>query len=342
LLTTSSEPWSIYDDYYDRMESLRTQMYEDVSSYPKPISKIGLAYLQRTYLMPGMKLAGGPLPYMPFWLEEDFDAPDKYTVAEKLALGLAYISLSLTVKDDFLDNNNQDTNAIILSNIFLTKFIKIHESIFPKNSIFWNIFAKSLAEWYDGETWEHTSDLYNTTSLSEEFLSTSSNKLSMNTVPTLSAFPILGKEESKIKSLVDMIRYYAIGFKLIDDLADWQLDLKKKNYNCSSLILLYSLYSNQNGSHNQIREDQISSLMLTSDIVERVYSTAYDYFQKSLQSLGTIRATKLRMLIEGRMRSTLDLYNAAANTRKDTLTQLNSLIKSHTKSSTDNEIIWSD
>ena len=57
-----------------------------------------------------------------FWLEDKFDVVNNYEISEKLALGLSYISLSLTVRDDFIDDN-QNSEFLILSNIFLTKFL---------------------------------------------------------------------------------------------------------------------------------------------------------------------------------------------------------------------------
>jgi hypothetical protein len=241
--------------------------------------------------------------------------------------------LSLTVKDDFLDGDNQNPDSLILSNIFLEKYVELNKPIFSDNSIFWKIFAESLAEWYAGETWEHTSNLFEYNSLSKEFLLKSSSKLAMLTVPTLASFPILAKEENKIGYLVDMIKNYSIGFKLIDDLADWKIDLKKKNFNCSSLILSYILSTDRNISSEGPIEIDISTLILTTDLIDMIYSSAYDYFRESLKCLDAIGSPNLKLLIEGRMQSIKNLKESVTSSKNAMASQLNSMYESYAKTS---------
>jgi hypothetical protein len=322
------EPDILYTDFKNRTDRLRNIIVENVSKYPKPLDKLGLEYLRAKGIIPGTGIIKGLQPNSPFWLQNAFDIENKDKVADTLWTGLVYLGLSYTARDDLIDNDKDpNIDLLALSNLFMADFINLHETIFPKDSKFWYIFSNSIAECYKAEVWEGTSDIYTITEFSEDFLLMLTKKHTWISVPTLWTFPLLAGRDDLVDPLVNMLKYYYIAHKLLDDLDDWEIDLQDKNFNFSSTILFFILQDVN--KIEQITCDEIRVSMITSNFIETILEIAVDYLFRSLSCIEKINTPYLKMFLEGRAKMLQERKQSIQMCRNQALSQfclLNGLV----------------
>jgi hypothetical protein len=187
---------------------------------------------------------------MVFWFANAFNLKDKEQINE-LALSSSYVLLAVSVRDDLQDGKVSSEHAhVCLANIYYEKYVGIFKNIFSSRSIFWYLSSNCLSDWAKYESWIFVFNYRNKINpFSERFLKQSSKYLVATTLPPFAAHKILTKNETEMPKVRKFLLNYWMGWRRVDDIRDWQGDLRVPNFNQSS-ILYYEL----NKSNAQKRE----------------------------------------------------------------------------------------
>lgn len=200
-------------------------------------------------------------------------------ITNNLALSLSYISLTVSMRDDLLDERTPPIDALIcLSNMYHYEYFKIFKAIFPRRSEFWFVLSSCSNEWSKYEIWRSNFKYQNKElfdPFSERFLKESSRYLVAITLPTLAAIAIITHNEKKITTITRFLKNYWMGWRIVDDIRDWYGDLKVRNFNHSS-VLYYSL--NKTKDSSKFGRENATSIFLDDDSINDIYGAVHRYF----------------------------------------------------------------
>ena len=228
----------IYDDFSKHIDNIKKKAYLEISNYTEPLNALGLEYLEITKLLPRDSRPTGISLYLPLWIAKN--SKINTVVAESLSLANFYLTLYLQLKDGIIDKTITDRKMFLLSDRLLVSYMILMFDLIGNNHTFWNYFNKSIEETLsfmaDEETrlsailTDNINDIENVILKSRFFECGSFLK------PCVVACSILSNEDSRIVNLCNMIEFYHIGIKIMDDLSDWKEDLRNDN---TTLFLNY-------------------------------------------------------------------------------------------------------
>lgn len=295
----------IYSDFRNEVTRLQKTHNRELASFPREIGAIAHYYLSKRLLILNDKniefdgRLGRPVPYLAFWFADAFRLKDKQ-ITRQLASSLMYISLWISMRDDLQDGRVAINGKIVrehayvcLANIYFSKYLNIFRKIFPPESIFWYILTNCLDQCWKYESWSFLfTHNNNTDPLSEKFLSKASSYLPAIMLPTLAAIALLTRNHTKIPFVAEFLKHYWMAWKIVDDIRDWQKDLKVQKYNHSS-ILYYSL--KKAARQPRLGHEDIISTFSDENSVKKIYNTILEFYKAArhdAQKLGSIYLSK--------------------------------------------------
>lgn len=297
--------YRIYSDFAAESERIRRIHRQEILSFPKVVRDLAKHYLTKRLIIINrtpVKIDprfGRPVPYLAFWFADGFGLDGK--TAGQLGLSLSYISLCVSVRDDIMDGDVVASPASdmahaakghseppaahwYLANEYYNRYLEIFGRIFPPESGIWHVLLRCLKSWNEYEKWDleqarklgpgRASGMADP--LSDEFLSKSSQYLVAITLPSIAATALLTGNGAKMPQLERFLRYYCMGWKILDDLRDWNKDVAAPNLNNSSV-----LHCAQRAGYNFDPRDSTSKLsMLTQPgFADRVYGRVLGLFK---------------------------------------------------------------
>ncbi len=279
----------IYSNYNDKLEWLIDKHRKELSIVPASISSLARYYLTKRLLILIQKPLtidrrfGRPVPYLAYWFADAFGLDDQ-KVVRQLGLTLSYISLAVSARDDLLDGRIRLGQKIVsehahvcLTNMYYDRYFRIFKSILHPGSEFWYILSCCLNDWSNYEKW---SFLFNSNNrinpFSEKFLSESSSYLVAITLPTIAAAALLTGNQDKIPQITKFLRHYCMGWKIVDDIRDWQKDLKLHNFNHSSV--LYYVKSKLDKQY-ELNAEIVTSMFLDDLFLKKIYGALFHWYR---------------------------------------------------------------
>jgi hypothetical protein len=283
----------IYSNYNDKLEWLINKHRKELSILPASISSLAKYYLTKRLLILMQKPLiidrrfGRPIPYLAYWFANAFGL-DNEKIVRQLGLTLSYISLAVSARDDLLDGRIHLGRKVVsehahvcLTNMYYDKYFRIFKSILAPESEFWYILSCCLNNWSNYERWSflfNSDDKINP--LSKKFLSESSSYLVAITLPTITATAILTGNQDKIPQITKFLRHYWMGWKIVDDIRDWQKDLKLSNFNHSSV--LYYVKSKLD-KQCKLNAEIVTSMFLDDLFVKDIYEAIFYWYRAAKQ-----------------------------------------------------------
>jgi hypothetical protein len=280
----------IYLDFRKEVTRLQKIHNRELASFPREIGAIAHYYLNKRLLILNDKdiefdvRLGRPVPYLAFWFADAFGLKDK-KIIRQLAASMMYISLWVSIRDDLQDGRAAINGKIVckeayicLANIYFSKYINIFREMFTSESRFWYILTNCLDQWWKYESWSFLFNYTNNTDpLSEKFLSKASSYLPAIMLPSLAAIALVTRKHTKIPLVADFLKHYWMAWKIVDDIRDWQKDLKVRKYNHSS-ILYYSLRKAATKQPGLGPEDVISTFS-DETCVKKIYNAILEFYK---------------------------------------------------------------
>src|SRR5215213_714156 len=295
----------IYSDFRNEVKRLERRHDRELVSFPRQIGAIAHYYLNKRLLILNDKdiefdeRLGRPVPYLAFWFADAFGLKDKQTIRQ-LAASLMYISLWVSIRDDLQDGRAAvggktvcEHAYVYLANIYYSKYTDIFREMFPPESRFWYILTDCLDQWWKYNSWSFLFSYNNNTDpLSKMFLSKASSYLPAIILPTLAAIALLTKNHMKIPLVAGFLKHYWMGWKIVDDIRDWEKDLKVRNYNHSS-ILYYSL--KKASKQSRFGPEDVISTFLDENSIKKIYNAMLEFYKaarRDAQKVGSVYVSK--------------------------------------------------
>lgn len=285
----------IYANYEGIQRWIADRHRQELAFFPPSISPLAVHYLtKRLFILTEKPVKidprfGRPIPYLAFWFADAFGLDD-IEVVKNLGLSLSYISLSVSIRDDLLDGRTNlngirpsEHACVCLANTYYDKYFQIFKDMSHLEPKFWYILADCLNKWSRHESWgflfSDNERAFNP--LSKEFLTESSSYLVAITLPTMAAIALLTGNEKKIALMTRFLKHYWMGWKIVDDIRDWQKDLSVPNFNRSS-VLYYAIMA-AGDRQRKLDIDSVTNMFLDEDFVRHIYGTLLKYYRTARQ-----------------------------------------------------------
>jgi hypothetical protein len=294
----------IYTNFSDEIEWIREKIREDTITVPNLLQSLSEFYVKkRLMILPSdqaLKIKfdpeiGRPAPYAVFWFAEAFDLEKEIT--KRLALGLVYSSIAITINDDIVDHEpSQLLQYLYLANKYLEKYLEIFYDLFDPDSKFWYYLASSFKELARYRSWNlSVKDIKSYEPFSEAFLRESSRYFSAVVMPSIVATATATDNEEKIPLVLDFLKNFCMGWRIYDDLNDWRADLEVKNLNHSS-TLIYA--SQKMGKFSDLDQKTMSSMFLDTNFIKKAYDAMLSFFRAAQKDVSALNCDYLSKFME--------------------------------------------
>lgn len=250
LSNNSGDPRSpscLYTDFTSDIHWIKDSIRDDLSTLPVSMHGVSRYYVSDrvkvlpddSSLYPSDPLSPSPIPYLAFWFAHDFGIED-VQVRRLLGLGLVYVCLSSSPRDDLVDGSGFPPHQLrYLAHWFWEKYIDALKKLFPAGSSIWQFVLKSAADWERYERWTRSHKKHITADpLSPAFLENASRYLCALLFPALAAVALLSNRAARVRAIRRFVCYYCMGWRILDDLRDWREDLEANTHTSCVLALL--------------------------------------------------------------------------------------------------------
>lgn len=177
------------------------------------------------------------MPYAAFWFADALGLEDE-RFQRRAGLSLVYSSLATTLSDDIVDGSpGTDSNRARLARLWSRRYLATLRTLFPSVGEFRRSAAWSDAEWRRYKGW--SSRPLGTSSqrpFSEGFLGESSRYFVAVVLPTLGAVASASGKRTEVPRIERFLKLFSMGWRIFDDLMDWEKDLDMKGINRSSVL----------------------------------------------------------------------------------------------------------
>ncbi|GEM_PF-2122491 len=293
----------VYDDFSSNARYIRSKLKEQLATSSNDLRPLMEYYLSDRLQIFSTKndhfdpQYGIPVPYLVYWFAEAFQYYD-VSIVDQLALSLMYATAFCCIRDDLVDgrptighiNSNYSDHAYVaLANLFMSKFLKIFRSMFPKKSVFWYYLVNSLDYWWNHEYWSRMFLLAGNKNypsgyfMSRGFLSQASGYMVGMALPPLSALAIKAKQKNgEFKHIKNFLVNYAMGYKIVDDLRDWKQDLKE---DCPQSTVINHAPAFISVLGNKMTEREINAAFYNQEFTKSVYRTILKFYSRAMKEI---------------------------------------------------------
>jgi hypothetical protein len=320
----------IYSDFADEIAWVRERVREDLLALPPRERAVATQYVtERLKILPTSDSAGRidprlgrPVPYAAYWFADAFAQKDRAFI-RRMGLCLVYNSLTTTFKDDLLDTvTSQAASLKSLVDYWSNKYNRILRSSFPPTSPFWKANRFATEEWAKYDRWNLSfGDRSRSFPFSGRFLGNSSRYFVAVVFPVLAGIASASGREHQIPKIKRFLKEFSMGWRIFDDLMDWEKDLASRNYNHSSVLLRIR---NDQASGERLGRDLVLSAFLGKEFVSDTYGAMLDFLREAQRSVRVFNGSYLSEF----MKEQLDFHQR----KRDELLKAGSLFFSRLRS----------
>ena len=297
---------SLYTDFASDVRWIQQRIRAEYETLPPAVQGVARYYLtqrikvlhDRDSLCSTHHLSPRPIPYLAFWFARAFGLEDAQ-VRRLLGLSLVYVCLSVSPRDDLLDRSafapHQQT---YLARWFWEKYFLVLRKLFSAESPIWYVLSSSTADWGRGERWALYQNRHETANpLSANFLRNASRYLAALIFPTLAGVAFLGNRPKKVSALRRFAYYYCMGWRILDDLRDWQDDSLAANIDGSSVLSFLRIRAGIPRSAPLTRELAVS-LFSDEAVFGQIYSAMTRFYLAARREAEGLRAGYVTRFID--------------------------------------------
>lgn len=277
----------IYSDFSAEIAWIRQEVASDVSSLPPSLKPLARFYTrERLRVLPGRSglpsfdpKMGKPVPYAAFWFADALGLTDRKR--KRLSgLSLVYSSLATTLKDDIEDSSDgDDDDKVRLAEFWFQKYQATLGAVFPTDAGFRNSASWADSEWSRYRAWNLAPmGKERLQPFSEGFLGESSRYFVAVVLPTLNAVASASGEERQAPRIGAFLRSFSMGWRVFDDLMDWERDLAAKEMNRSSVL---HYIQNRTGSGTTLDRTTVLSWFMSGEFVDDAYGAMLGFFAEA-------------------------------------------------------------
>jgi len=243
-------------------------------------------------------LSPRPIPYLAFWFARAFGL-EKAQVRRLLGLSLVYACLSSTPRDDLLDGSGfAPRQQNYLARWFWERYFQVLTKLFSAESPIWYVLARCTADWAQGDRWTLYQNRRQTANpLSANFLRNTSKYLAALIYPTLAGVTFLSNRPTELSAIRRFAHNYCMGWRILDDLRDWQEDSGKANVDDSCVLSFLRLRAGIPRSKPLTRELAVT-LFSDQALVAKIYSAMTRFYLAARREAENLQASYVTQFID--------------------------------------------
>jgi hypothetical protein len=271
----------------------------------------------RTVAIPTHPLSPQPIPYLAFWFARDFGVKEP-KVRRLLALAMAYVCAGSSPRDDLVDGvvfaaAEQNYVARWLWELYFDTL----KELFPSESATWYLVAKCEADWSRSDRVVLFSEKVAAAKpLSRAFLRETSRYLAALITPTLAGVALLKKRLGAVSSIERFCQTYCMGWRILDDLRDWDEDRVKTRGCRSSVLALLRLRAKIPVGEPLSRELAVS-LFADAKVTGEIYGAMTKLFRAARREAERLEAATVVQYIDLQMEGhRMEVAQMAAERKK--------------------------
>ena len=282
----------IYSDFSTEIAWIRQEVSRDVQSLNPSIRPLARFYTEeRLKVLRSRNNAGvaeqrtaTPIPYLAFWFADALGLAD--TRLRRLSgYSLACSSIAATLRDDIADSGPANRSGKLrLASFWDRRGTLALREVFSSERELRRAVSRADSEWSKFSRW-HSLPLTGPVRrpFSADFLREASRYYVACSLPSLLAISYAAGRKEEEHHVERFLTEFAKGWRIVDDLADWEADLHVKDLNRST-ILLY--VQNGTGDEGNLDRTDVLSWLLNGEFVEYVYGIMIVSFRNARRAVA--------------------------------------------------------
>ncbi len=228
--------------------------------------------------------------YYPYLFNEYFEITDKKTLNQLSISGFLYYKAIILI-DDIFDNQHstEKFKQYMIANICQEEAIKILSALFSQGSSFWNTWNRRKFEY--SKAYKLDKSIITIKNFSEyEVLAdykSAFGKIAIDCLFHLSN----KKKKDTYDNLLKTHSFFYTGFQIIDDINDYEEDVKNGQFNISKHELIKVLSKENDLIENYSVEEQ-KKLIYLKKVSENLYIKAINYLDKASNLINSFNNSK--------------------------------------------------
>ena len=297
---------NLYTDFAPDVRWIQERIRSDCKALPAAVQGVAQYYLtqrvkvlhDRDPICSAHHLSPRPIPYLAFWFARAFGIED-VQVIRSLGLSLVYVCLSVSPRDDLLDGSGfAPHQQTYLARWFWEKYFLVLKKLFSAQSPIWYVLSRSTADWGRGERWSLYQNPYETANpLSANFLRKTSRYLVALIFPTLAGVAFLSNRPKRVVAIRRFACHYCMGWRILDDLRDWQDDIPGANIDGSSVLSFLRVRAGVPRSVPLTRELAVS-LFSDQVVVDEIFSAMTRFYLAARREADSLQAGYVTRFID--------------------------------------------
>ena len=288
-----------FDDFHKEINLVLTDVYSFIGSLEKPISDLGISFLDKFKV--SMKGFNTFLLF-PYWLSEGFDIPDKEDISRKLSNLDVYGIMHLRIIDDILDNPEKiDRNLLLLSNISEFKMYEICFKLIGRNENFLKDLEDTLTHFSNAVLYEKEHYSYKG-HLTEEMKNFNYELMARKAfhlrIPILSYLYLEESDERKRNDFFSMMEYWGTSMQLFNDVLGWKDDFTSCQMTYPLVKAIGYLEDENLVDKGKVDVMDIAAAFIETDILENTLELSLNYQKSAIESIKSYNLFYLNRYFE--------------------------------------------
>jgi hypothetical protein len=289
----------IYSDFSPEMRWIQRQVSNDVQSVAPPIRPLARYYTEvrlkvcqpKGIISLKDQRLGRPIPYLAFWFADALGLADRQ-LRRLSALSLTCSTIATTIRDDMVESTPSSRSGMSeLARLWDQRYVQTLREVFPTREESRKVASWAKEEWSTYDEWESRPlGAEGRRPFSAAFLRESSRFYLACALPPLMAIAQAAGRREEVPRIEKFLMEFSMGWKIFDDLMDWEIDLAAADLNRSS-VLLY--IQNRTGGGGAPDELEVLSWFLDRDFVEDAYGAMIGFLLRASKTIASLRSSYL-------------------------------------------------
>ncbi|EFM10425.1 conserved hypothetical protein [Paenibacillus curdlanolyticus YK9] len=281
---------SWFTDYKDSLSTVAAQVAERIQAFPEPLASAGSEYWRAYNPLEQGSTKNYICYLLPLWTNESCNlSEDK---VERLTTSCIFAMLYFFLLDDRADRQPTDklsaispAHAVALTALFHDEMMRLFQSEFPADSLFWTLYRRYLSEWAIAVATEQEQRLpYGSISEPAEAFNFANKSAPVKLAAACIA--IAAGKEHWIPSFEAAINRILLTLQMMDDWMDWEEDWEQGSNSNMLIIHLNQRY------HASLPIDQPRAPLDRKQLEDELY------LKSGLRSFATIASDAHQSLLE--------------------------------------------
>ena len=301
---------SIYSDFSPEISWIGRRIARDVRSFSPSVRPLAGYYTRGRLKVLGGDIRvtdrrmGRPIPYAVFWFGDALGLEER-NLCRLAGLSLVCSSIAITIRDDMVDARSRNYSGKgRLARFWYKEYFEALRQVYPGREGFTKAISLADAEWSRYKRWQSDPSAgWHSRPFSADFLRESSRYYVTCALPSLTAVAYAAGRREEVPLISRFLREYSMGWRIFDDLVDWERDIAANEMNRSS-VLIY--IRNRMGGKKAIDRIDALSWFMSDEFVKDAYGAMVGFFMNARKAVAGLGSRYLDQFMEEQIRFQTD------------------------------------